>query len=362
MTQMQIRRDDYAQARLIESSQEEADLAPDEIRVKIDSFGFSANNITYAVAGDQLGYWQFFPPVGDDAEGWGVLPVWGFGDVTSSNVEGIPVGDRLFGYFPPATTLTLKPTEVADGHFVDGAAHRQQLPSGYNLYRRVNAEPGYSRDNDRERMLLFPLHVTSFCLWDAIKDKGWYGAERIVVLSASSKTSIGLALALHDDPDAPPVVGVTSDRNMDFVEALGLYDVICGYSNIADLDPAVPTTIVDMSGNAEVLGQLHKHLDDNMKQTIKVGLTHWESARTDQNIIADRSEFFFAPDHIKNRIKEWGSAEFERRSVGFLMKAAAQSKNWLQLQQVDGLDELAALHPDVCAGKLAPEQGLIVKL
>ncbi len=60
-----------------------------------------------------LGYWQFFPPLGDDTEGWGVIPVWGFAEIVASNVSDLPVGDRLFGYFPPADQLTMTPVNIA---------------------------------------------------------------------------------------------------------------------------------------------------------------------------------------------------------------------------------------------------------
>ena len=46
------------------------DLTDDEVLLEVDSIGFSANNITYAVFGDKMGYWGFFPA----AEGWGKVP------------------------------------------------------------------------------------------------------------------------------------------------------------------------------------------------------------------------------------------------------------------------------------------------
>ena len=55
------------------------------MRLKVESFSVTTNNITYAVVGDGFGYWNFFPPVGDDAEGaggsWGVVPMWGHAKV-----------------------------------------------------------------------------------------------------------------------------------------------------------------------------------------------------------------------------------------------------------------------------------------
>ena len=46
-------------------------LADGAVRLKVESFAVTANNVTYAVIGDMFGYWNFFPA----PEGWGVVPV-----------------------------------------------------------------------------------------------------------------------------------------------------------------------------------------------------------------------------------------------------------------------------------------------
>ena len=79
--------------------QAKTSLEEGEVRLAIDFFAFTANNLTYAVAGDMLGYWNFFPVVPDD--GYGVIPVWGFADVTESRCGEVLVGERLYGYFQP---------------------------------------------------------------------------------------------------------------------------------------------------------------------------------------------------------------------------------------------------------------------
>ena len=38
-----------------------ADLQPGQIRLTVERFALTTNNITYAVAGDMLDYWGFFP-------------------------------------------------------------------------------------------------------------------------------------------------------------------------------------------------------------------------------------------------------------------------------------------------------------
>lgn len=362
MTELQVRRDELTTTRLVGAAgdADEAPLGDDEIMAKIDRFAFTANNITYGVVGDQLGYWHFFPPAGEDTDGWGLIPVWGFADVVRSNVADLPVGERLFGYFPPATHLALTPARISKARFFDSAAHRAKLPAGYNIYHRTSGEPGYDRASDVERMLFFPLHVTSFCLWDALKSVDWYGAKQVVIVSASSKTGIGLAYGLDMDDEAPPVVAVTSERNRAFVDGLGAYAGTVTYDSLEDIDASVPGVIVDMSGNVGALNELSDHLGDNMAHCIRVGVTHHDSAGGDLDL--ERSSWFFAPAHIEQRMKEWGPGGFQQKSSAFMRATSARSREWLKVTTVDGLGGLRAVFADVANGRVAADEGLIVEL
>ena len=364
--QFQVRRDNFPESRLVETANDEESLADGEVLAKIDRFALTANNVTYAAAGDQIGYWQFFPPApevtGDgDAEGWGVVPVWGFADIVASKHGDVPVGDRLYGYFPPASHLKIQPTKVSSSRLVDGSEHRSQLPPVYNNYQRVLNEPGYDSKMDNLRMLLWPLHVTSFCLWDSLQYNDWYGATQVVIVSASSKTSLGLAYGLHADDSAPATIGVTSSGNLDFVTGLGLYDKALTYDDLSSLDATLPTVIVDMSGNGKILAGLHQALGDNMVRTINVGLTHWGEAGPVEGINTERSEFFFAPSHIQMRTKEWGPEGFAERSAAFLKNTSTRSGEWLEMREVKGLADLGPVFADLCLGKIPANQGLIVE-
>ena len=358
--QLQVRKSVFLQSRLVNIPAEKLTLAKGEVLLKVEKFAYTANNITYAVAGDMIGYWKFFPPAGENAEGWGIIPVWGFAEVTESTIPEVAVGERLFGYFPPASQVKMKPVKISPGRFIDGSDHRAELPAGYNLYRRMNNEPGYDPAWDRERMMLWPLHITAFCLWDVLKEADWYGAQQIVVMSASSKTSTGLGYALQADSDAPPSIGVTSKRNLEKVQAMGIYDSCLTYEAIKDIDASKPTAIVDMAGNAKVLAALHTQLGDQMKWTFNVGITHWADAQPQAGVISERSKFFFAPAHLQKRMKQWGMEEFDRKTSAFLKETAIKTKEWLKFREVKGLEELATLHPSVCEGTLPADEGLIV--
>src|ERR1700680_1738920 len=92
-----VARDNLQECKFIETRLPEVNSLPAEaLLVKVDRFAFTANNITYATLGDQLKYWQLFPA----PEGFGNIPVWGFGDVIASRHPGISEGESLFGSFP----------------------------------------------------------------------------------------------------------------------------------------------------------------------------------------------------------------------------------------------------------------------
>jgi len=361
MLEFQVLRADLGRSRIIEAATPTA--APGEIVVRVDRFSITANNITYAVAGDQIGYWRFFPPHEGADKGWGIIPVWGFATVESSRAEGFEIGERLFGYFPPATHVSLQPSKATAARFFDAAEHRGSLPAGYNLYRRLGAEGAMDLREEDERALLWPLHVTSYCLWDALHEAKYYGAAQALILSASAKTSIGLAYALDGDAQAPKTIGVTSARNVDFVRALGAYDAVCDYDGVRDaVDLLAPTVIIDMSGDGPTLGKLHEALGEAMKKTLNVGMTHWTAGFKHPSIIVSRSEFFFAPGHIARRMKEMGADAFDAASSAFLKEAAMRSRAWMRIDERRGLDGLQAAYPAVLGGKADASSGIIVAL
>lgn len=355
-TRFEVDRKDLSKTRQIDVALPE--LADGEILCKVDRFALTANNITYGVVGEQIGYWQFFPA--DD--NWGIIPVWGFADVVESRHADVEAGERLYGYFPTASHLVIKPSRVRADRLIDAAEHRSALPPVYNSYARTRAEPHFDASMEAERMLLFPLYATSYCLFDFLEDNGYFGASQVIVTSASSKTSIGLGYALQGMSEDRHTIGLTSARNIEKVSTLSLFDQVLGYDDIDSVDNTAPTVIVDMSGNGTVLSDLHAHLADNMRFTSNVGLTHYADHDMGPAFIAERSAWFFAPSHIEKRARDWGPGEFEKKAMAFWHEAATKSREWLSLSEIHGFDALQDVYLKLLAGKTHPEQGIVVTL
>lgn len=150
-----------------------------EAVLRVDRVGVTVNNVTYARLGDAMGYWSFFPA----DEGWGRVPLWGFADVESSNVDGVSAGSRFYGYLPSSSHLVVRP-QVSDAGFRDASKHRSDLPSPYNIYAETSADASYRAEHEDLQILYRPLFITSFMLDDFLGDNDFFGADAVLVSSA----------------------------------------------------------------------------------------------------------------------------------------------------------------------------------
>lgn len=352
MKEFVVSRSDISASQLIDS--EEPALEPNQARLAIERFALTANNITYGVAGDRIGYWKFFPA----AEHWGKVPVWGIANVVDAGDAELEVGARYYGYFPMSQQLIMTPQKISNRGFVDGAEHRKELPPVYNQYSSMaGAEPNDHADN--HRMIYAPLFTTSFILDDYFLDNADFGAKQFVIGSASSKTAIGLAFQLKLSGRAK-VTGLTSVKNKPFVIGLGLYDEVIAYDEIDSLATTEPTAYVDMSGNREVLSNLHHRLSISLVYSCAVGITHWGATQgLDPSALpGPKPTMFFAPSQIVKRNQEWGPQEFQTRLEEATRKFLYRVDDWITVSE-SPFSEIGSTYEKVLNG-LPPEQACIV--
>lgn len=333
-------------------------LAEGEVLIKTGEFALTANNITYAFAGDMIGYWKFFPEAGDE---WGVVPVWGFGEVIASRCPDLPVGDRFWGFLPMASHVVMTPVKVRGHGFVDGAEHRSALPIIYNDYQRTHNDPPALAAIPSERSLLFPLLITSYLIADYLEDNDLFGAEQVIISSASSKTGFGTAhytSALAKRPGQ--IIGLTSAANVEFTKSLGLYDQVITYDQLGTLDQTVPTAYVDMSGNGDIRAALHHHFGDQMKASIGVGATHWEAPRSNAELPGAKPTMFFAPSQIVKRNADWGPGVLLGKAQAANIAFAATLSDLVKITQFSGADAVKAQYEAMVSGATPPAQGVIL--
>ncbi len=327
-----------------------------EAVLRIESFGLTSNNITYAVFGDAMSYWNFFPA--SDAD-WGKLNVWGYAHVEDSRHPDLAEGTRVYGYLPCASHLVVTPDRIDKKGFVDAAPHRAQLPSAYQGYRNVETDPVYSADLEAEHILFFPLFFTSFLIDDFLADEDFFGADTIVISSASSKTAI-IAAYLLAKRTGITTVGLTSAGNREFVEGLGIYDSVHLYDGVSDL-PGERAVYVDIAGDGAVRTDVHARYADRLAHSAAVGMTHWTQMAPGAGQLEGPSPvFFFAPDRITKRGADWGASKLDQNVADAWAPFARWASNWLRVERISSEDGIRRAYLELLDGKTDPTAGIVV--
>ena len=373
-TDFVVRKDRLAETRL--RSRPQAALIAGEVRLAIESFALTANNITYAKFGDAMHYWDFFP-TGEG--GWGSIPVWGFARVAESQCNGIAVGEKLYGYFPMATHLIVEPARIKPESFFDGTAHRQALPVVYNQLVRCAADPFYAATGEageHVQSLLRPLFITSFLIDDFLADNDFFGTGEpggntgqgatLLLSSASSKTAYGTAFQLAQRPGVQ-VVALTSAGNVAFCESLGCYSRVLAYDQLGELAADTPCVYVDFAGSASLRHAVHSRFEQ-LKYSCSIGGTQFEP-RSDTAAAAHapgpKATLFFAPSQIKKRSSEWGAKGLEERLLSawqdFTARVTRSDAPWLITQVHRGPAAIEAVYREALAGGGDPRVGHIIE-
>ena len=347
-----VARDDLARTTLTEGTTPA--VADGEALLRVDRVGLTANNITYAVLGDAMRYWEFFPPAAGGLEQqWGLPPLWGFAEVVESQVPGVEAGQRVYGYLPPAGHLLVRPDRVDATGFRDASGHRAELPSPYNAYRLTTGDPAYRADQEDLLILFRPLFFTSFMLADQVVDNDFYGAQTLLLSSASSKTAYAAAFELHGR--GPRLVGLTSPGNVEFTRSLGCYDEVVSYDDLGSLD-AVPTAYLDLSGAPATRAALRGHLGDQLVRDVAVGLTNQIPNA------AAAEEVFFAPVQMRKRRQDWGRDGLDQRFADAWQRFAKVVTGWIDVRVGSGPADLEQAWQEVLTGRTPPRVGHVVQL
>lgn len=336
-------------------------LAEGEVRLAIDSFAITSNNVTYAAIGEAFGYWDFFPA----AAGQGIVPVWGHATVTETRHAALETGERVYGYLPMATHLIVVPDKVTASGFTDSAPHRAARAAVYNQYRRLAADPGHVVGAEAIRAIFEPLFLTSYLIEAMFRRNDWHGGQRLIVTSASSKTALALAHVVRAASPAIARIGLTSARNIGFVERTGLYDRVLGYDELSALTQAGDAAVaVDFAGNGETLAHVHAALGAQLRYSCLVGVTDWQhrGGFGDRVAIGPKPILFFAPDHVATTVAELGPRGFQTTVAERWRAFAGDAARLMRIEEVAGLtDAVGAWHRAV-AGQVAADVGVVVKV
>ena len=361
-------------------------LADGDVRLRIEQFSFTANNVTYASFGESMHYWQFFP---SPIDGFGIIPVWGFATVVQSAHTGVAVGERLYGYWPFASHATLSPAHLSEYGFSDAAPHRAALHPLYNQYARTSRDGFYTPDTEAIQAILRPLFITSFLIDDFFASEDFFAPNdsKVVAIlsSASSKTAYGTAHQMHlraarmkaEGGKTLEVVGLTSEKNRAFCESLGCYDRVITYDELAKVAADAPCVYVDFAGNASLRREIHTRFT-NLRYSCSIGGTHITNLGNSKDLPGPKAILFFAPAQVKKRNAELGAKVFMQHIISawqqfctrvMTTENATQNardgttcKPWLMPQAHQGEAAAQLVYDEVLAGKSDAQIGHVLSL
>ncbi|TFK23688.1 hypothetical protein FA15DRAFT_757079 [Coprinopsis marcescibilis] len=393
---------------IVETTLDLAAIPINHVAIKVDRFGFSANNITYQALGEHphFRYFDFHTaPTSELAKTHGLIPVWGFGTVVASKHPKITIGERVYGYFAPTRYLVVpvSPSDVNKHAFY---VPRPNLPPNrrpYNQIQRCATDPTYSAVTDAENltMLYRPLFWTSYWCEDWLYSTGCYTPSdnskvSILISSASSKTAFCLAYLIqkrigNGELKNTKVVGLTSTRNAKFTENLGLYDEVHEYDTFRSdgafqMQSERQWIYIDVAGNGLLNKEIQRHFasssNGRVVKNVSLGVTNlqptssandsmkWSHNAFDPTAPAlapsdarwPKTENFFMPEWLSVRKHQLPVSEIFQRQLnawGSLMKDCI---NWVELQPVLGAKQVHDAYTRLAKEGLGPDKGLIWSL
>jgi hypothetical protein len=342
---LEVRPDALAETRLTAESLEPAD---GQALLRVLRFGCTANNMTYAMLGDQLGFTRFFPA----SVGWIRVPAWGVAEVVATRTDAVREGERFFGFCPMAAEMLVTPRTTPFG-VVDVAEHRASLMPAYNAYRNPDAE------GQDEQILLQPLFVLAFLLDEDLLARE---AGAVLLSSASSKTASAIAFLLASR--GCHVIGLTSPRNEQFVRGLGVYDEVSPYDAIDSL-PSRAVAFIDVAGDEGVRQCVHEHFRDDLTFSGLVGATHLDPSAFAAPPALDHGpqlELVSANALLRQRVHATGQDRLDADLARAWARYVAWSESWLTVRRAGGPDAVRAAFLDVLGGRVAPNEAHVVSM
>jgi hypothetical protein len=93
-----------------------------------------------------------------------------------------------------------------------------------------------------------------------------------------------------------------------------------------------------------------------------VGLSHRGSLRPDASLPGPEPVFFFAPDRLRKRARDWGREGIEPRVTEQWTGFVQGARKWLAVRHAAGAEAVQAAYADALAGRVPPDTGLVLSL
>jgi len=123
-----------------------------------------------------------------------------------------------------------------------------------------------------------------------------------------------------------------------------------------------PVAFVDMAGNPDLRTRLHRHFGGQLVYSGRVGLTHQDAAPDDNALPGAKPTWFFAPDQIRKRAKEWGPGGIDQRFGAVWSGFTAAMGPKLDVIESRGSDAVQQVYLDTLKGRVKPAQAHMLSM
>jgi hypothetical protein len=134
------------------------------------------------------------------------------------------------------------------------------------------------------------------------------------------------------------------------------------YPAIDTLAADRPVVLVDMAGSGRVLAAVHGHFRDRLRYSCLVGATHWEAPRPAETLPGPTPEFFFAPDRLRARTRDWGADGLQTRLAARWREFVPAAEAWIRIVRRSGAAAVEEAYRELLDGRTPPDRGHVLSL
>ncbi len=198
----------------------------------------------------------FVDPCGElNSPHFKTIPAWGLARVHRTNHPEIAEGSLYYGFWPIAPYSVRAITGVDHGARV--AYHDIPRFKGVREWLKLIEADDFSLMVS-EYFEYFKIGITYA---REIRDFGYFGAEQLVLTSASSSSSQVIAMCVKELNPSMSIIGLTSQRSLGLVKSLPFYDDVYTYDDIEASPNAKPTLFFDVLGKEAVATECFDHFE-----------------------------------------------------------------------------------------------------
>jgi hypothetical protein len=99
-----------------------------------------------------------------------------------------------------------------------------------------------------------------------------------------------------------------------------------------------------------------------MKYSGRIGLAHRKASPDEPELPGAKPIWFFAPDQIRKRAREWGPGGVDTRFGAAWARFAPKLDHWLTVTEGHGPAAVEQVYLDTLNGRVPPDQGHILSL